>query len=294
MELSEEAFHEIHQYLSGEGTPEDRADFEARMQADEALALEVATQRRIRNGLKANEHKNLFRDIHAQLQSEGMLNGDSGNDEQKEEKIVPLALAGRFAVRWPYAAAAASILLAVGLIWYFNSQPESTPIASETPAVEKPSAPDTAQAIQPTAKPDSAEAVPPAQKKQPQASPANTPEKDLFAEYFDEKPVFESPFSKEKLGMSPSAFRQWQSDTAHVQQGIRYLSAHDAQLALQELKQVETSRFPQVKGLSEWYIALAYLQQNDLKNCVEQLKKIAANPDHANGKQATELLTKIQ
>jgi len=290
MELSEEAFQEIHRYLSGESTPEERADFEKRMQADAALAQEVATQRRIRNGLKANEYKNLFRDIHAELQREGAL---ADRAEREKGKIVPLLPESRFAMRWPYVAAVASILVAAGLLWYFNSQPESTPIASDTPVVEKPTTPDTLRSAPSTAKPESVKTTAPKPIK-PQAAPANTAKPDFFAEYFYEKPALESPFSKEKLGLSPSAFRQWQSDTAHVHQGIRYLGVHDAALALQELKQVETSRFPQIKGTAEWYIALAYLQQNDLKNCVEQLKKVAADAENPNSKQAAELLAKMQ
>ena len=133
MELSEEAFQKIHRYLSGESTPEERADFEKRMRADDALAHEVATQRRIRNGLKANEYKNLFRDIHAQLQSEGSLAGDTGQGDREKGKIVPLAPETRSTLHWPYVAAAASILVAIGLVWYFNSRPENAPVASDTP-----------------------------------------------------------------------------------------------------------------------------------------------------------------
>ncbi|MGG7665773.1 hypothetical protein [Dyadobacter sp. BHUBP1] len=293
MELSEEAFHEIHQYLNGEGTPEARADFEKRMQADGALAHEVAMQRRIRNGLKANEYRNLFRDIHAELQREGMLANQAEQDDQKKGKIVPLLPESRFARRWPYVAAVASIFVVAGLLWYFNSQPESTPIASDTPVAEKPAAPDTLRPAPPAAKPESVKTTTPKSKK-PQPTPANTAKRDFFAEYFNEKPTLESPFSKEKLGLSPSAFRQWQSDTAHVHQGVRFLGANNAALALQELELLETSRFPQVKGTAEWYIALAYLQQNDLKNCVEQLKKVAADAENPNNKQAAELLAKMQ
>lgn len=293
MELSEETFNEIHQYLSGEGTPEERADFEKRMQADEALAHEVATQRRIRLGLIANEYKKLFRDIQAELQREGALGGNAEQADQEETDIVPLLPEGRSAIRWPYAAAAASIFLAAGLLWYFNSQPESTPIASDTPVAVKPAVPDTLLPAQPTTRPDSVKVIKPKPKK-PQAPPANTHESDFFAEYFSEIPILESPFSKEKLGLSPSAFRQWRSDTAHVHQGIRYLAAHDAVSALQELIQLENSPFPQVKGTAEWYIAMAYLQQNDLQNCVEQLKKVAADAGNPNNKRAAALLTKIQ
>ncbi|MNL89335.1 hypothetical protein D3C87_2195920 [compost metagenome] len=65
-------------------------------------------------------------------------------------------------------------------------------------------------------------------------------------------------------------------------------------MALQEFAQIETSRYQQLKGVASWYKALAYLQQNDLKNCREQLKKVIADPENTYNKQAGELLAKIQ
>lgn len=294
MELPEETFHDIHQYLSGEGTPEARTDFEKRMRADEALAREVEAQRRIRNGLKANEYKSLFKDIHAQLQNEGML--PAGDNTPEQGRTIPLNREDRPAVRWPYIAAAASVLVAIGLLWYFNSQREGTRVASDIPAAEKSAKTDTINVKQalPAEKPDTVKAPPPQEQKKPQTPPANVDRTDFFAYYFDEKVELDSPFSKEKLGLSPSAFRQWQSDTAHVRQGVRFLAARASETALQELKQAETSRFPQVKSAAGWYIALAYLQRKDLENCKEQLKKVATDPENQNSKQAAELLTKIQ
>ncbi|MBO9617192.1 MAG: hypothetical protein J7619_31185 [Dyadobacter sp.] len=285
MELSEETFHEIHQYLSGQGTPEERAAFERRMNADEELAREVASQQRIRNGLKANGYKALFKDIHAQLESEGALPGKP----QADAKIVPLAPDhARANARWPYLAAAASVLIAVGLVWYFNFGPEDPQVASDTPTVK-----DTVTQTPPTERPDTAKNNAPVQ--QPvKPAPARVNTSEFFATYFDTNAELKSPFSGEKLGVSPSAIAQWRSDTAHVQQGIRYLANREAAQALQELGQVENSRYQQVKGTADWYKALAYLQQNDLKNCKEQLKKVMADPDNTYSKQATELLAKIQ
>jgi hypothetical protein len=293
MELPEETFDDIHQYLSGGGTPEARTDFEKRMRADDALAREVAAQRRIRNGLKANEYKSLFKDIHAQLQNDGML---PAGDTPEQGRTIPLNREDRPAVRWPYIAAAASVLVAIGLVWYFNSQRQGIPVASDIPTAEKPAETDTINVKQtsPAAKPDTVKAPPPEEQKKPQTPPANVDRTDFFAGYFNENVELDSPFSKEKLGLSPSAFKQWQSDTAHVRQGVRSLAARASETALQELKQVETSRFPQVKNAARWYIALAYLQQNDLQNCVEQLKKVAADPENQNNKMAAELLAKIQ
>ncbi|SEJ85066.1 hypothetical protein SAMN05216327_12528 [Dyadobacter sp. SG02] len=291
MELSEETFHEIHQYLSGQGTPDDRAAFENRMNADKELTEEVASQRRIRNGLKANEYKALFKDIHAQLKSEGAL-PDNPQPENDDVKVVPLAPhSPKENARWRYLAAAASVLIAVGLVWYFNSGPKSTEVASDTP--ETPVVKDTATQVLPEERPDTTKTNAPVQ--QPaQPAPARVNASEFFATYFDPNATLESPFSQEKLGVSPSAIAQWRSDTARVQQGIRYLAKQNAALALQEFDQVETSRFQQLKGTANWYKALAYLQQNDLKNCEAQLKKVIADPENTYHKQAGKLLAKIQ
>lgn len=291
MELSEETFDEIHQYLSGRGTPEGRAAFERRMNADEALASEVASQRRIRNGLKANEYKALFKDIHAQLQSEGALPANSQN-ENDDTKILPLTRDNtRTNARWPYLAAAASVLIAVGLVWYFNFGPKDTQIASDTP--QTPVIKDTVTQIQPEKKTDTAKTTAPVQPPVEKA-PASVNTSEFFAAYFDSNAVFESPFSKDKLGISPSALAQWRSDTANVQQGIRHLAKRETGQALEALGQVEASRYQQLKGVADWYKALAYLQRNDLKNCKEQLKKVIADPENTYNKQAGELLAKIQ
>jgi anti-sigma-K factor RskA len=160
MALSEEAFHEIHQYLSRRDTPEEHADFEKRMRADQALAGEVAAQRRILNGLKANEYKNLFKDIHAQLENDGALPTSAGEDDPEQGKTIPLNPESRISGRWRYIAAAASILLAISLIWYFNSLPTSTPVASDVPAVEKPTATDTVTIKCSLRKPDTVKTSP--------------------------------------------------------------------------------------------------------------------------------------
>ncbi|WP_353720048.1 hypothetical protein [Dyadobacter sp. 676] len=293
MELSEEAFHEIHRYLAGQGTAGERADFERRMQADEALAREVETQRRIRDGLKANEYKKLFKDIHAQLKSEGALYEHHDRDETG---ITPLNAdnSSPTGIRWPYIAAAASILVAAGLVWYINFAPDNTQIASETPARELPVMPDTAATKGGTDESADTSKTPVLKPKRPAKTEPVVSNTDFFAQYFRPDLELESPFPKDKLGISPSAFRQWRSDTTHIRQGVRYLAQREATAALPEFRQAEASQFRQVRDAAEWFAALAYLQQNDLKNCEEQLKKISANPENIYNKQAVELLAKIR
>lgn len=290
MKLSEQTFHEIHQYLSGRGTPEERAAFESRMNADQELAQEVASQRRIRNGLKANEYKKLFRDIHAELQLEGALPNARQADDRKILPIAPERRSNAW-VRWPYLAAAASVLLAVGLVWYFNATPKNSQVASDISDV--PVVQDTTQQVEPKETGDTAKTEVPA-KQQVKPAPASVNISEFFATYFDPEATIDSPFASDKLGVSPSSIAQWRSDTAHVQQGIRYLAKREAALALQEFGQVETSRFRQLKSVTSWYKALAYLQQNDLKNCKAQLEIVLADPENIYHKKAGDLLAKIQ
>ncbi|GGN11574.1 hypothetical protein GCM10010967_54370 [Dyadobacter beijingensis] len=290
---SEETFQEIHQYLGGQGTPDERAAFEQRMLADEALATEVALQRRIRNGLKVNEYKKLFKGIHADLQREGALPTDDNPTETPSLSPVKAVKPIGNRPAWAYFAAAASILLAIGLVWYFNASPETAPVASETPATQTPVAPDPASPDLPAEKSDPGKVPTPKRKQQPQRAPLPIDNAAFFAQYFDPDVTLESPFSKEKPGLSPSAFRQWRTDTTHVYAGIRLLAQREGAQALQELQQAETSRYPQARHAAEWYIALAYLQQGDLPKCKAQLEKISADPGHIYGKQVVELLAKI-
>ncbi|MCF0069399.1 hypothetical protein LZD49_02890 [Dyadobacter sp. CY261] len=295
MELSEETFDQIHQYLSGQGSPAQRADFEKRIQTESDLANELATQRRIRNGLKANEYRALFKDIHAQLQSEGSLPASDADNETGNSKVLPLSpkSASRLERHWSYLAAAASVVIGIGIVWYVNFAPKNTQVASDTPSTETPVVPDTTNSTKPIAVPDTAKPNVPVQKPV-EPAPASIDPAKFFATYFNAEVALESPFSKERLGISPSALAQWRADTAHIRQGIRYLALRETVSALQEFQQLESSRFAETKSVAGWYMALVYLQQNDMKKCKEQLQNVISDPESPYSKRAKELLTNIQ
>lgn len=284
MDLSQEIFHKIHRYLSGNDTPAEREAFEAQMRSDADLAAEVAAQRRIRDGLKANEYKKLFKNIHAELENDGAL--QPAADDRDSRPVRPL-------VRWSYFAAAASIALAMGVLWYVNIDKAPAPVAHETPAVLSPAPRDTMTETPHAPSPDSGTKTSPKRHKKAANAPAETPADQLFAAYFKPDVDLQSPFSKEKLGLSPSAYRQWRSDTAYVHQGVRLLVQGEGGLAMQELQLAENSRYAQVKYAASWYLALSYLQQNAPDRAQEQLKKIIAESDHAYQQQAVELLGKM-
>lgn len=296
MELSEENFHDIHQYLSGKGTPRQREDFERRMDADPDLARETDTQRRIRDGLRANEYKKMFQALHTQMASDGTLPSATGPGHQPSDNtVVPLSGTDkpRKAYSWSLvAAAAASIVIATGLVWYFNDRPQTLPVATTPPVTQPAPSVDTVMSSGPAIAVDSANASPKPTKKKKSAPKVVLP--DYFARYFNADAGLKSPFSKEKFGISPSAFRQWQADTAHVQSGIRHLLQQQGGKALDELNQVRNSRFTQVKNAAEWYAALALVQQHDWAGCRTQLQKIVDNPESDYQARAVELLREIQ
>lgn len=293
MELSEEDFHDIHHYLSGKGTPGERADFERRMGADPSLARETEAQRRIRDGLRANEYKQLFQNIHGQLDVQGALPMD-GDSDHSDPVVVPLndSPGREKTTRWRYLVAAASILIAVGIGWYASKQPDKKPVATVPPLTIPDVSEDSVVIVPAEATDDTSKVLRTPLKRTPKA-PAEA-EPDYFAQYFDADAGLTSPFSKEKLGFSPSAFRQWQTDTAHVQNGIRHLLEQQGSKALEELNLVQNSRFTQVKDAAEWYAALAFLQQNDRAGCRQQLQKIVDNPDSEYQARAVELLRKMK
>lgn len=275
MELSENTFFEIHEYLKGNGDPAARAEFERRMQADPDLAREVQSQKRIQSGLQANAYKKMFGDIHAQLEATGMLAYTGPSLPSKTIRNTSEDTDPRKTL-WPYFAAAASVLLALGITWYFHWSPRSRPQIAVHHEIPAPA--DSASAA-PLAKNNSTE-KPIASKhvKSPKFS-RNTSEK-LFAGNFKVLENIETPFSREKYGLSPGAVAQWRSDTATLHQAVRLLGEGHSESAVEALKKVENSRFQNLKYHSGWYIALAFLRLDQREKCREQLSGITA--DHAN------------
>lgn len=276
MDLSENTFFEIHEYLKGNGDAAARIAFERRMQQDPELAREVQSQKRILSGLKANAYKQIFEEIHDQLDSGGLLPGlphaagRSGKDA-----------AGSDSRRtwWPYMAAAASLLIALGITWYFHWTPRTrahmaSGVHSVPPA---PAAPEQGAPIAEDRGPEQPVQDKPVNKKK--TRPASTSEQ-LFAMYYKTPIGLETPFSRDKYGLSPSAVAQWRADTATLHEGARLLGTGHTEPALLTLKKLEGSRFQSVKYHSGWYIALAFLRLDQMENCREQVTGIAA--DHAN------------
>ncbi|MFN8348802.1 MAG: hypothetical protein U0X91_27635 [Spirosomataceae bacterium] len=284
--ISEELFNQIHAYLRGEGSPEERTAFEQQMNQNPELTQEVASQKRIKTGLKANENKRKFQDIHAQLKAAGALPQvvvqptliEEEIEEQAAVKVTPLWSWGRLAI-------AASVMLAVSVGWYIYSNSEPTqPEVAVTP--EPPNnKPDTVSPKQETVNPKP-ETV------NPKPEPPNF--KQLFAQNFSASPKIGSPFSSENFGVSPSLVARWQADTATLHAGIRLLDAGLGRSALAELEKLEKSKFEEIQQHAQWYIALSLLWQNQYEKTKERLDAIVANDKHLYQARAKRLLEKIK
>nr|WP_295922183.1 hypothetical protein [uncultured Dyadobacter sp.] len=286
MELSEYTFFEIHEYLKGNGDPAARAGFEQRMQQDPELAREVRLQKRIQSGLRANEFKKMLGEIHEQLHSAGALpvypeNSDGTTSDQ------PLQINSSKKL-WPYMAAAASVVLAIGVAWLFYWSPRHRPQVAvqsdqQTPAATD-SVSDVPSAAGPATKKQAAhQPLPKAQTSSPLSA------ETLFASYFSKPEALESPFSREKYGLSPAAVAQWRSDTAAMSRGILLLEENQAVAALEELGKLENSRYQNLKSGAAWYIALAFLRLDQREKCREQLNGIAADTTSAYREKAQRL-----
>lgn len=71
MNPDNELLDEINDYLNNTLPPESRTQFEARLLTDETLRDEVDLQRTIREGVLHLYYKNLFRNLHNEMQADG-------------------------------------------------------------------------------------------------------------------------------------------------------------------------------------------------------------------------------
>lgn len=279
MELSEDIFNQIHQYLNHTLEDDDRQKFETQMNTNPALAQEVATQRRIKSGLKINKYKQQLIDIHAQLKNENTLPVFE-EETILEKKVIPF--------KWNYVAYAASVTLIIGVcLFFYQEQRITTQSGQSLASVKKPSTP------QQTIKTD--KAIDPKVTKDEQAinqtSPINY--EHLYTNNFTANPSIESPFSSEKYGISPSKITSWEADTLSLRAAINYLKTGKDQDAQTELEKLRNSKFEQIRVHSEWYLALAYLHQKDGTRTKEILKKISDDKKHLYAKKAEQILKVI-
>lgn len=287
MKLTEEIFTQIYQYLNGELSQTEKDYFEELLRLNKNIANEVALQKRIKAGLKSNEYKNKFKEIHAQLHSENLLPSFEQEILGTEKNIISHQHSLKL-LNWQYFAFAASFILVFGISFYFFTIEKSTEQLVQKN--DKKGIPDSVKIslIEPVKKEVFA-------KTNEQKQQADKPIKQLFSKYFNRIPTLESPFSSKKFGVSPNKFMKWEADTTALQQGINLLSEGKAKAALAIFETLSSSIFEPVKQQAEWYTALAQLKRAKLVETLAQLEKIIIlekHPYHAKAKKMLEDLKK--
>lgn len=270
MELNEDIFNQIHQYLNNDLKVEERQKFEIQMNQNPALSQEVATQRRIKSGLKVNDYKQQFSNIHARLKKENALPFFEENSVIKLESRKS---------NMQYFAYAASIILILSVSLFFYLKPD--PIELVNTKVK------TKESSIKTIKPDKIEV---ANVKKPINKPVTIDFNKIYTNNFVKKPAIESPFSNEKFGVSPSKIVAWESDTLNLREGLEYLDVKKTQNAITQFQKLTFSKFENIKFHADWYLALAYIQEKDITKAKKQLTTIAESNEHNYSKRAKELI----
>lgn len=139
----------------------------------------------------------------------------------------------------------------------------------------------------------------------------------LFAENF--KPLPDVIVNRDEeendlltIGMSAYSHQDYMVAVSHLEQfvnrenstetnkrnatiyiGITNLALGNINTAIQNFNKI-TRENPTFREAAEWYLALAYLKQQDFENCAKQLKIIESNPQHEYRLQAKELLKAVE
>lgn len=113
MKLDNDLLTQINNYLDHKLTADDRQAFESQIAKDVALREEVNRQSIIREAVLRKEYKALFKQIHDELaaQEEGTA--------MRETTIQPEMPGRVVALRWHHWAMAASVVLLLGVGWFF-------------------------------------------------------------------------------------------------------------------------------------------------------------------------------
>ena len=76
--------------------------------------------------------------------------------------------------------------------------------------------------------------------------------------------------------------------------GVCYLSSQQSEKALPYLRKARLHNDPSLRDRAEWYMVLAYLQQNNRKNAVLLLKLITTTDIHDHKEEAQQLLDRLR
>lgn len=262
MNLSEEQYELIEAYLTNELSAIDKASFERDIQADTELRQEVDRQRNIRLGLRA---LGIERAIE-QARQHYKATTEAAPTEQARTIVRPL-------MSWRYWAAAASVVLVLGLGYY---------------AYQQTTAQQDAVAFTETFTPDPSGQL---LKDFPSGRVASTT-----------RTQFLDAISSYKAGNYDAVIDQLKTlptdkqtvDYKNYFLGLSYLANKQLAEAIPLLAKASTAASTSIRRKAEWFLALAYVKNGQKEKALPTLKRISM--DKANPFQSTaqRVLRKIE
>ena len=251
-------FTEIESYLDGKMTPAQQQAFEARMATDKSLAQDVADSKTATNALKDEQLLDFVLALN-EVQ-------EAHDHEAAGQQQPAIGKRIRLSSFWWRAAAAVLLLVVAGGTWYWYNQ---APTTNATGLYVANFSPYPAQALRNNAT------------NYPQAL---TEALQLYRD--------------EKYQPASAALQVWQHDSLHATMATFYRA--QALMAGSQVKQA----IPLLKGMvagqqtvftqsAQWYLLLAYLQQQNTAAAQQQANQILAVPQHAYTQQTQLLLQQL-
>ncbi len=269
MRLSEEQYELIEAYLTDELSEADRRSLEADMQTDAELRTEVERQRELRLGLRALGIQAALERVRAQYNAT-QRTGDSNVQSNAKPLLTPTSAVVRPLANWRYWAAAASVVLGVGYFTYQQSGDRPADLAYADTSV--PGQADQLTKEFPTG------TLPPASRQQLL---------DALANY--------------KAGRYDAVIKRLNTlpadrQTIHYKNyflGLSHLANQQPTVAIPLLQKALAAPSPLLRQKAEWFLALAYVKNNQTEKALPTLKRISTDKAHPFQSLAQRVLQKI-
>lgn len=237
MSLSEESISQVGAYVNNQMNTDERLDFERLLDQNPELQQELQIQRELKQGLLWLKEKERFQQIHQELRAQGVL-PQTPQSEAKQVAFTPRPEAGL--KRWYGWAAAASLVLLVGLGWLWL---------------------------------------------RPVDTGAQLADQYIHATKSAPSPIDEG---EDRLG-TPLPTTQLQQDSLQLQQAVALLQSGQVETALSQLKPLTQHITNHWNASAQWYLALAYLKNQQSQQARILIDSIAETTGHPYQREAHQL-----
>lgn len=263
MKLSENQFELIEAYLNNELSATDRALFENDLQTDPELLAEVNRQRELRLGLRALGIQQRLEQARIVYKTSSAAD-ESAPDHRTNVRAFP---------RWQSWAAAASVVVVLGVGYYAYQQTDSR--QADIAFTET---------VSPNASDDLLKSF---------------PSENVSAQT---RTTFLDALSNYKAGKYDRVIEQLRvlpADKKTVAYknyllGLSYLANKQAVQSIPLLTKARQTSSPELQRKAEWFLALAYIKNNQKERALPLLKRISSDKTHPFQSLAQRILAKIQ